>query len=53
MQFIYFDLTRIKKLDFDSSYSYLFCLYTHYYWEAWVQNSFLTFDFYRYLPYYF
>ena len=26
LQSIYFDLTRIKKLDFDSSYFYSFCL---------------------------
>ena len=42
MQSIYFDLTRIKKLDFDSSYFYSFCLYTRYYWEAWVRISLLT-----------
>ena len=50
---MYFDLTLIKKLDFDSSYFYLFCLYTRYYWEAWVRISLLTLGFYRNLPYYF
>ena len=53
MQPIYFDLTRIKKLNFDSSYFYSFCLCTPYYWEAWVRISRLTFGFYRNLPYYF
>ena len=41
MQSIYFDLTRIKKLYFDSSYFYLFCLYTCYYWNRGFKSHFL------------
>ena len=50
MQSIYFDLSRIKKLDFDLSYFYSFCLYTRCYCEAGVRISLLTFGFYRNLP---
>ena len=48
IQSINFDLTRIKKLCFDSSY-----FFTCYYWEVYVRISLLTFGFYINLPHYF